>query len=375
MSIASTWRCPLRNAIGLFLGVGLASLAVESPPQAQAALFSVPWDAARDIAAFRRDAAAAAAAAAASSTEKGRGDASPLSSLPPVKIIRRVENPYNWIAITFDACATQSQSNSFDEPLFEILRRERIPATVFTSGRWVEAHPDAMKRLVAEPQLELANHSYGHPHMKKLSALEIADELERTEEALGRYGRQSVAFRPPFGEFNGRVLEVARNKRIPSVLWDVVSGDPSAKVTAEGMTRSVLRQTRSGSIVIFHINGRAAQTATALPGILRQLRERGFQFVPLSKLLAAKSLENTGKVLAGAASRDGIMPLSEVSTEAATPVATPVALIPAHSAGTPAGLVPSVKANALRPETSPGSFVPPSMGGTSSPSASDASPR
>jgi hypothetical protein len=95
-----------------------------------------------------------------------------------------------------------------------------------------------------------------------------------------------VAFRPPFGEWSARVLEVMQDRKLPTVLWDVVSGDPSASVTVEEMTRTVLRKTRPGSIVIFHINGRARRTAEALPGILRELRARGLRFVHLSELLA-----------------------------------------------------------------------------------------
>jgi peptidoglycan/xylan/chitin deacetylase (PgdA/CDA1 family) len=205
----------------------------------------------------------------------------------PSPIIRRVDNPDMQIAITFDACATKTHGYGFDLGVYEVLQREQIPATIFVSGRWVEFHPDVMTVLVENPLIEFANHSYDHPHMTKLSSAAIADEIDRTEMALGRHGVRSVAFRPPFGEFSDRVLEIARDRRLPAVLWDVVSGDPSRATTAAGMIRTVVHKTRSGSIVIFHINGRGTKTAPALPSILRQLREQGFQFVHVSTLLAA----------------------------------------------------------------------------------------
>jgi peptidoglycan-N-acetylglucosamine deacetylase len=206
-----------------------------------------------------------------------------LSAIP---IVRRVDNPDKQIAITFDACATNSYGYGFDRPVFEVLRREQIPVTIFVSGLWVESHPDEMNELAAEPMIEFANHSYHHPHMTRLTGAEIADEIDRTEAALSRHGVRSVAFRPPFGEFTDLVLEVARAKHLPAILWDVVSGDPSVGATAEAMIRAVVTKTRVGSIVIFHINGRETKTATALPPILRQLRARGFQFVQISTLLA-----------------------------------------------------------------------------------------
>jgi peptidoglycan/xylan/chitin deacetylase (PgdA/CDA1 family) len=122
--------------------------------------------------------------------------------------------------------------------------------------------------------------------MERLKRHEIVSEIDRTESALLSYGRRSIAFRPPFGTYNDLIVEIAHKRQLPMVLWDVVSGDPSPLMTAEGMIKSVVRNTRSGSILIFHINGRATQTATALPFIFQQLRDRGFQFVHLSTLLA-----------------------------------------------------------------------------------------
>jgi peptidoglycan/xylan/chitin deacetylase (PgdA/CDA1 family) len=189
------------------------------------------------------------------------------------------------VAITFDACAIRTNGYGFDAAVFDILRRERVPATIFVSGRWVELHPDAMAALVREPLVEFGDHSYDHPHMSRLPAAGMADEIDRTEAALERYGKHSVAFRPPFGDWSRRLVDVAREKGLPLVTWDVVSGDPSARTTTAGMIRAVVDKTRPGSIVIFHINGRGRKTAEALPTILAGLRQRGFRFVQLSELL------------------------------------------------------------------------------------------
>ena len=70
----------------------------------------------------------------------------------------------------------------------------------------------------------------------------------------------------------------------------VVSGDPSARTTADAMIRTVLGNARAGSIIIFHINGRGHKTAEALPTIVQGLRERGFRFLPLSELMASSRL-------------------------------------------------------------------------------------
>jgi peptidoglycan/xylan/chitin deacetylase (PgdA/CDA1 family) len=203
---------------------------------------------------------------------------------PPIKYV-----PIDGfsVAITFDACATLTQGYGFDRAVFETLKRERVPATIFVSGRWVEAHTDVMRELAAEPLIEFGDHSYDHPHMAAISLQQAALEIDGTEAALARFGKKGIAFRPPYGEWNRQVLEMLWTKRLPAVLWDVVSGDPSLGTTAAGIVRTVLAKTRPGSIIIFHINGRGWKTAEAFPNVVRELRTRGFRFVRLSELLAA----------------------------------------------------------------------------------------
>ena len=52
------------------------------------------------------------------------------------------------------------------------------------------------------------------------------------------------------------MIDVVHERGLPTVTWDVVSGDPSARTTKAGMFRNVVGHARAGSIVIFHINGR-----------------------------------------------------------------------------------------------------------------------
>jgi peptidoglycan/xylan/chitin deacetylase (PgdA/CDA1 family) len=215
----------------------------------------------------------------------------PPAGRPPVdaaaRPLRRVETREPAVAITFDACATKTKGYSFDQAVFETLERERVPATIFVSGRWVESHPEVMTMLARDPLIEFGDHSYDHPHMARLQEARAGEEIDRTEAALARYGKRAVAFRPPFGEWNQRLIGVARERSLPVVTWDVVSGDPSARTTAAGMIRTVVSRARPGSIVVFHINGRGWKTGEALPEIVRGLRARGFRFVQLSELLGA----------------------------------------------------------------------------------------
>ena len=187
------------------------------------------------------------------------------------------------VALTFDACPTAKGARGFDQDIFDILLRERIPATVFVSGRWVETHREEALALASEPLIEFGNHSYDHPPFSQLTVDEAREEIDRTDRIIATLDRQSVAFRPPFGDWPGWLPSQTRGR--PLVLWDVVSQDAHGHVSAARMVDGVVRAVQPGSIVIFHINGRGPGTKKALPEIIRRLRARGMGFVRVSDLL------------------------------------------------------------------------------------------
>src|SRR6185369_13411008 len=120
------------------------------------------------------------------------------------------------------------------------------------------------------------------------------------------------------------MLHVLQSKQLPAVLWDVVSGDPSKGTTTHGMIRTVLRGTRAGSIIVFHINGRGTKTAEALPSIIRELRARGFRFVQVSELLASASApvpvpSPVAVPMVAPVARPHSAPLGEAAVTQATP--------------------------------------------------------
>src|SRR5688572_7261269 len=206
-------------------------------------------------------------------------------ALPHVAI-GRVDTKEPVVALTFDACATQDQPNAFDRQVFDVIKREQIPVTVFVSGRWIESHPEIARELAADRSVEFGNHSYSHPTLTTVNADRLLDEIGRTEDLISQLGRHSVAFRPPAGVWSARTLKAAADRQLPTVLWDVVSGDAGGRLKPARMVEDVTRGVRPGSIVIFHINGRGPYTKDALPEIIKNLRQRGLRFVHLSELLA-----------------------------------------------------------------------------------------
>ena len=65
------------------------------------------------------------------------------------------------------------------------------------------------------------------------------------------------------------------------------------------MITRVISQTRNGSIIIMHINGRGWHTAEALPTIIAKLREQGYELVTVSQLLADRAWRRREAQLSG----------------------------------------------------------------------------
>ena len=192
------------------------------------------------------------------------------------------------IALTFDACSTRDVSK-YDERVTQELIAARAPATIFLGGSWVVEEQAIVKQLAANPLFELGNHSYTHPHMAAIiDEIRIRRELQRTQAEIHRVtGLTPKLFRPPYGEYNARLVSIAAELGLTTVEYDLASGDPDQHATKERLIHWVLEKAQPGSIIVMHINHRRFHTAEALPAIIAGLRSRGFELVTVGELIKA----------------------------------------------------------------------------------------
>ena len=200
-------------------------------------------------------------------------------------IIGHGKRDSQMIALTFDACPT-TLPDEYDEKVIEILLREKTPATLFLSGRWVEKNPEKVKHLAGQPQFEIANHAFWHPHLLEKDDERIFRELKRTQAIIKKLtGNTPRYFRPPYGEVDDRVATIAKTAGLTTIQYDIASGDPDAGLSPQRIVRSVLRDAKGGSIIVFHMNRKGVHTAEILPDIIAGLRKKGFTLVTVGELL------------------------------------------------------------------------------------------
>ena len=138
---------------------------------------------------------------------------------------------------------------------------------------------------------DLGNHSATHPHMSRISSEEIAQELQKCHENVKKLtGVEMELFRPPFGEYDNHVIETAEQNGYYTIQWDVDSLDWKEQ-GAEVEIRQVLEHKHlgNGSIILFHND--AKYTPKVLDTILKGIKEKGFEIVPISQLIHRENFE------------------------------------------------------------------------------------
>jgi peptidoglycan/xylan/chitin deacetylase (PgdA/CDA1 family) len=183
------------------------------------------------------------------------------------------------VALTFDAAYDPGPLPG----IIQVLKDQGVPATFFLTGEFVEDFPESV-RLIIEGDYVIGSHSYSHPYFTKIDDATIREELEKTETLLRKEGAPDPRplFRPPYGDRNEHVLRVLAAEGYLSIFWTIDTIDWREGRTVEEIQNAVFSKLTPGAIVLMHVGGK--NTAQALPGMIDELRSRGYGFVSLADL-------------------------------------------------------------------------------------------
>ena len=194
------------------------------------------------------------------------------------------------VALTLDACGGR-----FDVDLVEFLIRQRIPATLFITRKWIRRNPSGVALIKAHADLfEVENHGANHipavigpgrevygiagvPDLQHLRS-EVSEGARAIETAFGvvpRWYRDATAVYDPQA-----IEEIERmGYRIAgfSVNADVGATLPQATIEHR------LQRVRGGDVIIAHMNKPDSDTAEGLAVGLAELQRQGYVFVRLDQ--------------------------------------------------------------------------------------------
>jgi peptidoglycan-N-acetylglucosamine deacetylase len=179
------------------------------------------------------------------------------------------------IALTID----DGPSPIYTPQILKLLEKYGVTATFSMIGVQVRAYP-GIAREVADAGHMIANHTWTHLDLPALSATSAADQIKRATSAIHKAtGRKPALFRAPYGAWSPEVLELCAKNRLTPVDWSV---DPRdwARPGVSSIVDNIMRNTRTGSIILEHDGGGdRSQTVAALGIVLPRLIDAGYRFV------------------------------------------------------------------------------------------------
>lgn len=166
--------------------------------------------------------------------------------------------------------------------ILDTLDSCQIKATFFLVGDWCKKFPESVA-LIANKGHEIANHSDTHADMPSLNKQRMIDEIENCSKKIEQItGKKPNLFRCPSGAYNDEVIQTAVELGYYPIQWSLDSLDWKGKTVAE-MKERIIPKLTYGDILLFHND--TDYTAQALPEIIREIQQKGYEFVTVGELI------------------------------------------------------------------------------------------
>lgn len=198
------------------------------------------------------------------------------------RIRTHLETRERELVLTFDDGPHPGSSG----PILDILARRGVKATFFVVGHNVRRSPDLARRMASEGH-QIGNHTDMHRRLPTLDDACVEAEIASCQEAVAALvGVRPTVFRPPYGQYDARVLEVCHREGLTPIQWSAMVWDwlsPSPEEAASWFAP----QLDPGAIVLLHdganirLDSREA-TIRLLPGLLDLAQAHGYRWVSLA---------------------------------------------------------------------------------------------
>lgn len=190
----------------------------------------------------------------------------------------------NLMALTVD----DGVSTAVVREYAKFSKRTGMRLTFFMTASypsWTE-NATLLRPLVDSGQVQLANHSWSHPNLQKLTDSQIVTELSKTQDFIkNTYGVDARPFfRPPYGNHDARVDKVAASIGYTTpVMWDGTLSD-SALIPADTLKSFAKKYVQPERLVLGHAN--AATVTECFDYISELIKTRQITPVTLNDLYA-----------------------------------------------------------------------------------------
>ena len=180
----------------------------------------------------------------------------------------RINTTEKIIYLTFD----DGPIKELTEWVLDELHKHQAKATFFCVGANILKNPEIFNRIVQEGHV-VANHTMFHPKGFKTKTSEYLSEVETCKKLV-----KNKLFRPPYGQLKQSQYKALLKNNFKIVFWDVISYDYE-KISEKTCLNNVIKNTKPGSIVLFHDNYKAEKNLRyALPLFLKHFSALNYKF-------------------------------------------------------------------------------------------------
>jgi peptidoglycan/xylan/chitin deacetylase (PgdA/CDA1 family) len=181
------------------------------------------------------------------------------------------------IYLTFDDGPTPKITNW----VLSELEKHNAKATFFCIGKNILNHPDIFENIVTKGHA-VGNHTNNHINSWKKQArlyIENVNQAQKILDPILNVTNSVKLFRPPYGKLTLSVTKKLLKEDYKIIMWDVLSGDFDQSISKEKCLKNVIKNTTSGSIIVFHDSVKASEKLQfALPKTLDHFSKKGFSF-------------------------------------------------------------------------------------------------
>lgn len=180
------------------------------------------------------------------------------------------------VALTFD------DGPSITTPkVLDVLEKYNVKASFFLIGSQINSSTQPIMQRAVNLGCELANHSWSHSYMDKMTADEVKKEINDTSKAIkDAVGYEAKFFRPPYIAVSDTMYN---NIDLPFICG-VGCDDWDSSVSVTKRIKTIVSNVKDGDIILLHDFEGNDNTVKALPSIIRLLKIRGYEFVTISDL-------------------------------------------------------------------------------------------
>jgi peptidoglycan/xylan/chitin deacetylase (PgdA/CDA1 family) len=199
-----------------------------------------------------------------------------------IEIICSAKTDVNEIAISFD----DGPAENHTPEILELLKQENIKAAFFCIGKNIKGNEDILRQIIADGHIA-GNHSYSHHFwFDMFSSTKMLADLKRMDNEMEIVtGLKPKLFRPPYGVTNPNVKKAILKGQYIPVGWSVRSMDTVIKDETK-LLQKINSSIKPGAVFLFHDTSRS--TLNALPAFIKEVKNKGYNIIPLDKLLHLK---------------------------------------------------------------------------------------